>query len=561
MRDETVESLAAEVNSGDCLALGGKTIHRAPMAFIRALARRSVDDLATIGLAKSIDVDLLCATDQLSDVYYGYVGLEWLGLAPAFRRAAESGTIRIHEGSCYTVATMLRGAAQGVPSLPVAGMEGSDLPKADPSVFVEDDSPMTGETVRTVRTVRPDIGVVHAAVADRDGNARLYGGDLTEGLVARASETVFVTAERIVDSLPDRPTDGPAAEIGSIDLPGALVDAVAAAPHGAHPTSCPGVYEYDRDFLDRYRTVGAEGAIDREWASVVGESPADYRDRAIADPDGLAWDADRAGGRVTPTGAHDPVPDRAATVAEVMCLALARRLIDSDVRTVFQGFASPLPTVAIRAARERDPDLVHLSASGAINGTPGTMPTSTEDQHLFEGADGRLGSPGCFDMAARGELDVMFVGSPQIDRRGRLNGTAVGPLESPTVKFPGAGGTASLLPLIGAGYAWRTEHSTRTLPESVDFVTADGNLSVLVTPLCTFERRDDELVVIALHPGVDRATVDARTGWDVTFESTATTPVPTAEELALLDAVDPSRTRRTGFDADQLEQIASSTPS
>ncbi|MFC6989256.1 hypothetical protein ACFQJD_12030 [Haloplanus sp. GCM10025708] len=256
--------------------------------------------------------------------------------------------------------------------------------------------------------------------------------------------------------------------------------------------------------------------------------------------------------------ATDPAPATDVTVAEVMCAAIARRL--ASVETAFQGFASPLPTVALRMAHERD-GVTHLSASGAVNGRPETAPLSTEDQRLLAGSTAQFTSPEAFDLAARGGVDVMFVGSPQFDRRGRMNGTVVGSWDDPKVKFGGGGGSGSLLPLVEEAWAWRTEHTARSLPEDVDFVTAEGNLTYLVTPLCEFERLDGELRVVSLHPGVSRTTVRERTGWDVTFADDRRTvgddrrtvgddrrtPRPTDEELRLLEDVDPKRVRRSGF--------------
>lgn len=256
---------------------------------------------------------------------------------------------------------------------------------------------------------------------------------------------------------------------------------------------------------------------------------------------------------------EDPMPEVEVTIAEVMCAAIARRLLERDHRVIFQGFASPLPTVAIRVARElsggTESDIVHLSASGAVNGRPEPMPVSTEDQHLLEGATGHFTSPEVFDLAACGGVDVMFVGSPQIDRRGRMNASGVGSWDAPKIKFGGGGGSGSLLPLVDAAYAWRTEHSVRALPDRVDFVTASGNLRYLITPLCAFELIDDELQVIAIHPGTSRQELRDRTGWSVRFADPDHTKSPTSRESRLMDRVDSNRVRRSGFAVDQLDPI------
>lgn len=245
------------------------------------------------------------------------------------------------------------------------------------------------------------------------------------------------------------------------------------------------------------------------------------------------------------------------TQADWMTVAIARRLRSENIDTVFQGFASPLPTAAIRLARELGDDEMptHLSASGAVNGRPERLPRSTESARLLEGASAHFTSPEAFDLAARGDLDVMFVGSPQIDRFGRLNATGIGPVDDPSIRFPGAGGSGSLLPLVERAWAWRTEHSPRTLPESVDTTTARGNLSVLVTPLCVFEPFENELRVTGLRPGIDRSTIRSRTGWDVSFSDPKPIGPPTDDELTRLERVDPEGVRRLGFDDDDLVPV------
>lgn len=543
MKRQSLHKLADRVEPGDTLAFGGKTLHRAPVAFARELARRDVGDLGHVGLAKSMEVDLLCATGQLDRVAFGYVGFEALGLAPNFRRAAEAGDLDIREGSCYTVATSLRAAKQDTSFLPVSGLDGSDLPTVN-DAFQRVTDPFGAEESWAVRRVRPDVAVVHATVADTDGNARFHGADLTEGLLVRSAETVLVTAERVVD--PEEFGEG------RTDVPGFLVDGVAEVPHGTHPCSCPGEYDYDVDHLETYLDHSREGRIEAYLDRYLGDDESAYREAAVA---GRASDIEWRTGHAPDgrSGTSDVTTDPDVTVAEAMTVAITRRLRDKE--TVFQGFASPLPTVALRLARELYDGITHLSASGAVDGAPARMPVSTEDQHLMEGATGTFTSPEAFDLAARGGIDVMFVGGAQIDHRGRMNGSAVGDYGRPKVRFGGAGGSGSLLPLVENAFAWRTEHSPRVLPESVDFVTASGNLSYLVTPLCEFERRDGELQAVSLLPGVTRRDVVEKTGWDVSFADATAIKPPTERELSALSSVDPTRIRRSGFEESQLRSL------
>lgn len=283
MTETSLAGMVEAVDDGATIALGGKTLHRAPMAFVRELVRAGVDDLTLVGLANSMDVDLLCGSEQVAGVHYGYVGFEWLGLAPNFRAAAEAGTIDPYEGTCYSVATMLRAAKQGVPFLPLAGLDGSDLLETNP-VFETIEDPFSREQTTAVRRVRPEIAVIHASEADAAGNARFDGADLTERLLARSAETVFVTAERLVDTAtfeaaPDRTA-----------IPGFLVDGVAEVPYGAHPLSMPGRYGYDTAHLQSYLDRSPV-AIDGYIEETVGSTEAAYREQVVDDRiEGLDWD-------------------------------------------------------------------------------------------------------------------------------------------------------------------------------------------------------------------------------------------------------------------------------
>ena len=279
--------LVSRVDDGVTIALAGKTLHRAPMAFIRELVRQDVSNVTLMGLASSMDVDLPCGTGHATTVHYGYVGFEVLGLAPNFRRCVEDGTVDAREGTCYTVATMLRGAVQGVPFLPVAGLTGSDLLDVN-DAFRSVEDPFTSESTAVVQTVEPDIAVVHTTEADSDGNARFEGADLTENLVAKAANRTFVTAEQIVET--EVFTDAP----GETDIPGFLVDGVAEVPYGAHPTSCPGTYDYDAAHLRTYLERSREGNLDGYLAEYLGDDERAYRERAVPAAEAIDWKSDAA---------------------------------------------------------------------------------------------------------------------------------------------------------------------------------------------------------------------------------------------------------------------------
>lgn len=281
---DTLGEIVGSIQDGSVIGFGGKTLHRAPVAFSRELVRQGVTDLTLIGVANSIEIDVLCGAGCVDRVHFGYVGFESFGLAPYFRREIEERRVTALEGTCYTVAGMLRGAKQNVPFMPIAGLEGSELPTVRDD-FTQIECPFTNNDVYAVRSVRPDVAVIHANEADPSGNARFYGADLTENLLAKAADRVIVTAESVVDE--DSFIDSPS----ETDIPGVLVDSVIEVPYGAHPCSCPGAYDYDGEHLTEYLSLGRENAFSEYHERYIGSDEAEYRSCFSADSlAALSWE-------------------------------------------------------------------------------------------------------------------------------------------------------------------------------------------------------------------------------------------------------------------------------
>lgn len=241
------------VENGQMVALGGNSLTRTPAAFVRELARQGRRELCLVKTAGGYDIDLLCAAGAASEVRSGYIGFEnMFGLARAYRRGVESGNVRAVEHACYTVIAGLRAAAYGLPSQPVAGLNGSDVPGL--SGFREAEDPYTGERVYMIPQIRPDWAVLHVQYADAEGNARIDGGVFEDVLMSRAARRVILTAERIVESefFRERPE--------RTNIPAFMVAAVVHAPGGAAPGSCFPFYNTDEKGVGAY----IEASVERE---------------------------------------------------------------------------------------------------------------------------------------------------------------------------------------------------------------------------------------------------------------------------------------------------------
>jgi len=242
---------AALVTDGAIVALGGGLSARLPMAMVRELVRQGRRGLHLVGSAHSIDVDILVAAGAVRRCEESYVGFEQdLGLAPAYRRAAEEGSIEVAESCCATILAQLRAAEMGLPFLPVRGVRGSDIARLHPE-YAEITCPFTGQTLVAVPALRPDVALLHAPAGDRYGNLHLDQPYVLDERFACASRTVIATVDEIVS-----PEEVAAA---GITIPGHLVAAVAETPFGAHPSSCYPRYAYDRAHLREYVTAAQAG--------------------------------------------------------------------------------------------------------------------------------------------------------------------------------------------------------------------------------------------------------------------------------------------------------------
>jgi glutaconate CoA-transferase, subunit A len=262
----TLREAVGQVPDGGLVALGGGLSARLPMALVRELIRQGRRELHLVGSAHSIDADLLIAAGCVRVCEESYIGFEQdLGLAPAYRRAAESGTIEIRESCCDTLLNQLRATEFGVPFMPVRGVKGSDIRRIHPE-YAEVTCPFTGETLVAVPPLRPDVALLHAPLGDRRGNLHLDQPYVLDERFAASAATVVATVDRLVST----------SEVAAagVTIPAYQVGAVVEIPFGAHPSSCYPLYAYDRPHLASYVEASQAG----------GEALAAYLNCYVFDP-------------------------------------------------------------------------------------------------------------------------------------------------------------------------------------------------------------------------------------------------------------------------------------
>lgn len=257
----TVEQAAELVKPGSMLALGGMTLYRRPVAFVRALLRRyskrqEPSELTLLAFTAGYESDLLVGAGLVSHVRTCYFGLEIFGFAPMFSAQANAGMLDIIEETETSLAMGLRAQMASVGFMPGLGWIGTDLPRLRPDVRTIID-PYSGEELMAFPAIHPDIAVIHALCADMDGNALIGDNKGVDIELSLVSETVIITTEELVP------------ELDKVDLVAPCVDAVVLAPRGAAPTSCHPLYPLDAEvILDYTERVSDQASFDNYLAQL-----------------------------------------------------------------------------------------------------------------------------------------------------------------------------------------------------------------------------------------------------------------------------------------------------
>lgn len=240
----SLEQAADIVQPGSMLALGGMTLYRRPVAFVRCLIKHyqqsgKPDNLTLLAFTAGYESDLLVGAGLVSHVRTCYFGLEIFGLAPMFTSKANNGEIEIIEETEASISMGLRAQMASVGFMPGLGWIGTDLLRLRPDVRTIID-PYNGETLVAFPAIRPDVAVIHALTADYDGNALIGDNKGVDIELSLTSKIVIVTAEEVVP------------ELSKADLVAPTIHAVVLVPGGALPTSCHPLYPLEAGTILEY---------------------------------------------------------------------------------------------------------------------------------------------------------------------------------------------------------------------------------------------------------------------------------------------------------------------
>lgn len=251
-------AVAGLVHDGDCVALEGFT-HLIPFAAAHEIIRQGRRDLTLARLTPDLVFDQMIGMGCARALIFSWGGNPGVGSLHRLRDAIEHGwpkPLDIDEHSHAGLTNRYVAGASALPFAILRGYAGTDLvPRSSTVATIE--CPFTGEKLAAVQALRPDVAVVHAQQADREGNVQLWGITGVQKEAVLASARSLVTVEEVVDELLPRP--------GAVVIPSWVVTAVAPAPGGARPSYSSGYYDRDNDFYQAWDAISRERETFLEW--------------------------------------------------------------------------------------------------------------------------------------------------------------------------------------------------------------------------------------------------------------------------------------------------------
>ena len=261
------EAISTYVQDGDLIGIGGLSFWRKPISACREIIRQNKKDLSICTFVGGIDVDMLIAGACVSEVRSCFVGMEIFGMAPHYRKAVESGSIKLSEESEATIALGLRASYLKVPFMPLKGIIGTDMVKVRNDIKQIEDPLGSGTQVMVVPKIDLDVAIIHVPYADEFGNGNIAGAVWMDADMGKTAKKTIITCEKIVETEDIRYLPGKA------QLPIQTTNAVVKMPFGAHPTSCYPIYTFDPLHIQCYLKTDFE---DYKKKFITDKTPTQY---------------------------------------------------------------------------------------------------------------------------------------------------------------------------------------------------------------------------------------------------------------------------------------------
>lgn len=252
------DAIAKLVSDGDVVALEGFT-HLIPFEAGHELIRQKKRDLTLVRMTPDVIYDQLIGAGCARKLVFSWGGNPGVGSLHRFRDAVERGwpaELELEEHSHAGLANRYVAGASGMPFAVMRGYRGTDL-SANTENVATVTCPFTREEVTAVRALNPDVAIVHAQRADREGNVQIWGITGIQKEAVLAADRSLVTVEEVVDSLEGA--------VSAQVIPKMAVTMVAEVPGGARPSYAMGYYQRDNNEYEQWDALSRDRGSFQAW--------------------------------------------------------------------------------------------------------------------------------------------------------------------------------------------------------------------------------------------------------------------------------------------------------
>ena len=264
------QAIGRHVRDGQSLALEGFT-HLIPFAAGHEIIRQGRRRLRLIRMTPDLIYDQMIGMGCAEQLTFSWGGNPGVGSLHRLRDAVERQwphALALTERTHAEMGVAYKAGADGLPCGLMRSYAATDLDRAQAAPVASFACPFTGERLRAVPALNPDVTILHAQQADREGNVLIRGIIGAAREAALAARCLLVTVEEQVERL--------AAPMNAVVLPHGLIAAVSIVPGGAHPSYAAGCYARDNRFYLEWDAISRERARFTEWMREFVLASADH---------------------------------------------------------------------------------------------------------------------------------------------------------------------------------------------------------------------------------------------------------------------------------------------
>ena len=479
---------------------------------------------------------------------------------PVIQRAFKNNSCVLENWSMLSLTQALLAGALNLPFIPTRSVIGSSLADDNQHAFrIVEDVFGSGDKVGLIKSLCPDISIIHGWAADPMGNLILPGPP-RDAWAAKASRNgIIVCVEKLVSE------DFIRSHSMLVKIPGSLVNAVCEAPFGAHPQNMSAQslsafdgYGLDHDFLKAFRKAAEDADAYSQWVQgwiLDCPSHKDYLDKLGEDHlQGLKRRRPlQVSGIEKKVAKKEHAGPKEARPSEQAIIGGARLIKDIIIKhrykTMFAGIglSGLAGWCAYYFLKEEDYHVDLIAAGIGYQPCPGdplliSAANMATAKMISDSLDLHGVGVGGINSRCLGVL-----GAGQIDKSGNINSTIIRSRKGNDIYLAGAGGGNDIASGADEVVVVALNRANR-LVDKVRYITCPGaRVSTLVTDEGLYVKDGSELILKGYFPKPEGSSekerikeITSTCGWALrkSSEIEKLSP-PTAAELKLLRSFDP----------------------